>query len=254
VHDALAKARPNRVIAAWGKRRGDYVFATDPRTGQPYIRTTFDYDGSAGACTGHDGPTGPLSIGSLATVMRSNAEEMEMRFPWRLLKWEAVTDLMGAGRWRGGGGIDWRAVNEGSDGRMATGSSDGDMTPGPGVQGGCPSPSSRTFLVRDGEPIRVKPHRMVEIKTGDVLAKISGGGGGVGLPTDRPPELVALDVKNEMVSVEAAAKIYGVAVDPVTFAVDAPATGRLRARPPSTWDVAIDEQALAVELVPHKAG
>jgi N-methylhydantoinase B len=95
---------------------------------------------------------------------------------------------------------------------------------------------------------------MVEIKTGDVLAKISGGGGGVGLPTDRPPELVALDVKNEMVSVEAAAKIYGVAVDPVTFAVDAPATGRLRARPPSTWDVAIDEQALAVELVPHKAG
>ena len=50
-------------MAAWGKRRGDYVFATDPRTGQPYIRTTFDYDGSAGATTGHDGPTGPLSIG-----------------------------------------------------------------------------------------------------------------------------------------------------------------------------------------------
>jgi len=254
IHDALAKARPARVMAAWGKRRGDYVSATDPRTGQPYVRTTFDYDGSAGACTGHDGPTGPLSIGSLATVMRSNAEEMEMRFPWRLLKWEAATDLMGAGRWRGGGGVDWRAVNEGSDGRMATGSSDGDMTPGPGVQGGCPSPSSRTFIVRDGKPIRVKPHRMVEIKTGDVLAKISGGGGGVGLPTDRPPALVALDVKNEMVSVEGAEKIYGVAVDPVTFAVDETATKRLRAQPPAAWDVVIDEQKLSVGLVPHKAG
>ena len=254
VHDALAKARPNRVIAAWGKRRGDYVSATDPRTGQPYIRTTFDYDGSAGACTGHDGPTGPLSIGSLATVMRSNAEEMEMRFPWRLLKWEAVTDLMGAGRWRGGGGIEWQALNEGTDGRMATGSSDGDMTPGSGVQGGYPSPVSRTFVVRDGCPIRVKPHRMMEIKTGDILVKISGGGGGVGYPFERPLGLVALDVKNEMVSVDAARKIYGVAIDPVTFVVDEPETQRLRSISPQTWDVAIDEQQLTVNLIPHKTG
>jgi N-methylhydantoinase B len=254
IHDALAKARPNRVIAAWGKRRGDYVFATDPRTGQPYIRTTFDYDGSAGACTGHDGPTGPLSIGSLATVMRSNAEEMEMRFPWRLLKWEAVTDLMGAGRWRGGGGIEWQALNEGSDGRMATGSSDGDMTPGSGVQGGHPSPISRTFVVRDGEPMRVKPHRMVEIKTGDILAKISGGGGGVGNPFERPTASVAMDVKNEMVSVEAARKLYGVAVDPTTFVVDEAETARLRAGTPSKWDVVIDEKALKVGLVRHEGG
>jgi len=254
VHDALAKARPNRVIAAWGKRRGDYVSATDPRTGQPYIRTTFDYDGSAGACTGHDGPTGPLSIGSLATVMRSNAEEMEMRFPWRLLKWEAVTDLMGAGRWRGGGGIEWQALNEGTDGRMATGSSDGDMTPGSGVQGGYPSPVSRTFVVRDGCPIRVKPHRMMEIKTGDILVKISGGGGGVGYPFERPLGLVALDVKNEMISVDAARKIYGVAIDPVTFVVDESETQRLRSISPQTWDVAIDEQQLTVNLIPHKTG
>ena len=94
----------------------------------------------------------------------------------------------------------------------------------------------------------------VEIKTGDVLAKISGGGGGVGLPTDRPPEFVALDVKNEMISVEAASKIYGVAVDPVTFAVDQAQTKRLRSGSQSDWDVVIDEQTLAVGLAPHKAG
>jgi N-methylhydantoinase B len=254
VHDALSKARPNRAMAAWGKRRGDYVSSVDPRSGQPYVRTTFDYDGSAGAVTGHDGPTGPLSIGSLATVMRSNAEEMEIRFPWRLLKWEAATDLMGAGRWRGGGGVDWRAVNEGTDGRMATGSSDGDMTPGDGIQGGYPSPYSRTFLVRDGEPIRVKPHRMVDIKKGDIVVKISGGGGGVGLPTDRPVEQVALDVKNEMVSVDAARKIYRVAVDPVSFEVNAAETQRLRSRSADPWEVAINEDKLTVEIVPSQAG
>jgi N-methylhydantoinase B len=254
VGQALSKARPDRAMASWGKRRGDYVSSVDPRSGQPYVRTTFDYDGSAGAVTGHDGPTGPLSIGSLATVMRSNAEEMEIRFPWRLLKWEAATDLMGAGRWRGGGGVDWRALNVGADGRMATGSSDGDSTPGPGAQGGGGSPCSRTFLLREGEPIRVKPHRMVEIKKGDIVAKISGGGGGVGMPFDRPAELVALDVRDGMVSVEAARKIYGVAVDPASFAVDEEETRRLRSQPPTDWEVVINEKTLAVELVPVRAG
>lgn len=254
VGEALSKARPNRAMAAWGKRRGDYVSSVDPRSGQPYVRTTFDYDGSAGAVTGHDGPTGPLSIGSLATVMRSNAEEMEIRFPWRIVKWEVAPDLMGAGRWRGGGGIDWRAINEGTDGRMATGSSDGDSTPGAGAQGGYPSPCSRTFIVRDGKVIRVKPHRMVEIKKGDQVVKISGGGGGVGNPTDRPAELVSLDVKNGMITVDGARKIYGVAIDPVSFAVDEKETRRLRAQAAKEWEVVINEEALSTEIVPATSG
>jgi N-methylhydantoinase B len=251
---ALSRARPNRAMAAWGKRRGDYLSAVDPRNGQPYVRTTFDYDGSAGAVTGHDGPTGPVSIGSIGTVMRGNAEEMEIRFPWRLLKWEVATDLMGAGRWRGGGGVEWRSINEGSDGRMATGSSDGDVTRADGVQGGQPPHLSRTFLLREGATIRVKPHRIVDIRKGDVVVKISSGGGGVGLPTDRPAELVALDVKNEMVSVEGARKIYGVAVDPVSFAVDGAETKRLRSLPQSQWDVTINEENLSIEIVPAQAG
>ncbi|OFZ98705.1 MAG: hypothetical protein A3H35_08130 [Betaproteobacteria bacterium RIFCSPLOWO2_02_FULL_62_17] len=253
VGQALSKARPSRSMAGWGKHRGCYVSSVDPRNGQPYVRTTFDYDGSAGAVTGHDGGTGPLSIGSLSTVRRGNAEEMEIRYPWRLLKWEAATDLMGAGRWRGGGGVEWRAVNMGTDGRMATGSSDGDTTQPPGAHGGYPSPCSRTFLLRDGEPIRVKTHRMVEIKKGDVLVKISGGGGGVGLPTERPAELVAVDVKNGMVSVGAARNLYGVAVDPANFGVDAEETRRLRAQAQSQWDVVIDEKTLAISVVPIQA-
>ena len=104
-------------------------------------------------------------------------------------------------------------------------------------------------MIRDGKPLRVKPHRMVEIRKGDTVVKISGGGGGVGEPREREPALVALDVKNEMVSVEAARKIYGVAVDPATFAVDEAETRRLRTQPPQHWEVAIDEERLAVQIV-----
>jgi N-methylhydantoinase B len=57
------------------------------------------------------------------------------------------------------------------------------------------------------------------------------GGGGFGDPRERNPELVARDVEQGMVSIEAAARDYGVIVDPVSFNVDAQATARLRKTP-----------------------
>jgi N-methylhydantoinase B len=61
---------------------------------------------------------------------------------------------------------------------------------------------------------------MAEVKRGDVLVKLSPGGAGVGDPWERPPELVAMDVKNEKVSVEAARLIYGVVVDAASLKLD----------------------------------
>src|SRR5262245_8395068 len=250
VTEALARARPERAMAAWAKHRGDYTFAADPRMGgRPYVRTTFDYDGSAGAVWGHDGPTGPTAMGTLASVIRGNIEEAEIRFPWRMLKLEVVPDFMGAGRWRGGGGVDWRAVNEGTDGRMATGSSDGDEMLGKGVLGGHPTPPCRTFLLRGGERIRVKPHRMQELRTGDVLVKLSSGGAGVGDPRERDVAAVIEDVRSEVVTVEAARAFYGVALDPDTLEVDDELTEKLRSVPPTEEvKVVIDEEQLTVRL------
>lgn len=248
VTEALSKARPERAMAAWGKHRGDYTSGTDPRSGGPYVRTTFDYDGSAGAVAGYDGATGPTSFGCLGSVMRGNVEEAEVRFPWKVVQLEVVTDFMGAGRWRGGGGVDWRAVNLGGPARMATGSSDGDEMVPAGVLGGCDVPRSRTFIDRDGELIRVKPHRMQPLEDGDVLIKLSSGGAGVGPPTERDPLAVRADVIDELVSVEAAERIYGVALDPETLAVDEERTAALRAQPPQQVPIVIDERSLTVRL------
>jgi N-methylhydantoinase B len=66
------------------------------------------------------------------------------------------------------------------------------------------------------------------LATGDVLVNDTGGGGGFGDPFTREPERVARDVRNGFVSVTCAAADYGVAVDPVTFEVDAARTARLR--------------------------
>lgn len=249
VTQALAKAQPKHALAAWNKHRGDYSSGVDPRSNRPYVRTTFDYDGSAGAVYGYDGATGPTTMG--ASVVRGNVEEAEVRYPWRMEKLEIVPDFMGAGRWRGGGGIDWRAVNEGSDGHMATGSSDGDEMLGKGVLGGDPSPQCRTYLQRNGELTRVKPHRMALFKTGDTLIKLSAGGAGVGSPREREVSAVVRDVSNGLVTLEAARLIYGVAIDPGTLKVDEAETARLRAQVPyPEHEIVVNSEKLGVEIRP----
>src|SRR3712207_9082885 len=103
---------------------------------------------------------------------------------------------------------------------MATGSSDGDEMVPKGVLGGCDAPPSRTFVQRDGELVRVKPHRMQPLEEGDVVIKLSSGGGGVGVPAERDPEAVRRYVLDELVSVEAAEAVYGVVLQPETTEAD----------------------------------
>jgi N-methylhydantoinase B len=230
VMEALSKAVPERSLAAWGKHRGDYAFAVDPRTGEKYLRTMFDYDGSCGAVWGYDGYVAVSTLCTLGALNRGTVEEHETRLPWRVLKWELATDHTGDGRWRGGPGMHWEAVNEGSDGQMATGSSDGDVVEGFGIHGGHPSPVSRTYLKRGDEMIRVRPHRLVAMKHGDVLIKHSSGGGGVGPPWERDPEAVRDDVRNGIVSDRVAREVYGVVLEGEPLAVDIAGTTALRAR------------------------
>src|SRR3989304_10443669 len=101
----MSKAMPERALACWGMRHGHYIFGQDPRTNEKYVVTTFDMDGGTGAVWGFDGHDGPCSMGSLGEVLKGNAEELEMRFPWRMLCWEFAADTCGAGQWRGGAGV-----------------------------------------------------------------------------------------------------------------------------------------------------
>ena len=69
---------------------------------------------------------------------------------------------------------------------------------------------------------------MVEVKEGDIIIKQSSGGGGVGDPAERDPEMVLEDVINELVSVEAAREVYKVAIDLESRTIDEEETSKLR--------------------------
>ena len=62
-----------------------------------------------------------------------------------------------------------------------------------------------------------------------MLVKHSAGGAGVGDPVGRDPEAVRDDVKNELVTLEAARDVYKVVLDPTTFEIDEDKTSELRA-------------------------
>jgi N-methylhydantoinase B len=111
---------------------------------------------------------------------------------------------------------------------MATGSSDGDQTQPPGAAGGEPGPLCKAYLKRGDEEIIVKPHRMYQIRTGDIFVKISGGGAGVGNPLERDPERIQNDVRRGLISLEFARKVYRVVLDPQTLEIDHAETNRLR--------------------------
>ena len=225
---ALSQAMPHKAIASWGRHQGHYIFGTDPRSGERYVETTFDSDGGAGAVWGYDGFEGAAAFPTLGSVQRSEIEEVEIRFPWRIRRYGFIPDMSGAGKWRGACGMHWEALNLGSDGGMATGSSDGHQTQPPGAAGGAPGPLCKAFLKRGDEQMVVKPHRMYKIGAGDVLVKISGGGAGVGNPLEREPEKVLEDVINEFISLQVARDIYGVAIRAENLEIDWEETRKLR--------------------------
>lgn len=227
---ALSQANEQRAIGAWGRRRGHYISGTDPRTGERYVQTTTDADGGGGAVTGYDGFEGVAGFSGLGSILRGSIEEVEIRFPWRHTKFQFATDMSGAGRWRGGAGMEWEVENVGSEASVATGSSDGDTTHPPGAAGGEDGPLSTMYVIANGERTQLKTHRMHFIKPGEVLGKVSGGGAGIGDPQERDPAAVLEDVIGGYVSAGAARDVYGVAIDETTMTVDAAGTAALRGK------------------------
>ncbi len=226
---AMSEAQPNRAAAGWGRRYGQYIYGIDPRTSGLYVFPGYHAEGGAGAVAGFDGYQGSASIGTLGEISRPNTEDVEIRYPWRVMSRQFRTDSSGAGKWRGGPGFHWEAVNLGGEAGMHTGAGQGETTFSHGAVGGKSTPPNRCYIVRNGEKIRAQVHRLHQLRGGDHVVKDTGGGGGVGRPEERDPQAVWDDIYiNEFVTVEAARDVYKVVIDPETRQIDWHQTQALR--------------------------
>lgn len=227
----LSQALPQHAIAPYGKAVHLMFIGKDPRTDEMYVYISFCPGGGAGAVTNYDGYQCCTDMGALGVVAKADAEEEMVRFPWRVTKYEFLTDSAGAGKWRGALGIWWEGINGSGDCTSTMGPCDGWYTQGQGQQGGHPTPLNRCHIIRGNERIDItQPHLLQDIKAGDTFVCKSGGGAGIGLPEERDPEAVRIDVKNELVSIGAARDIYKVVLKPDTLEIDYGATQELRTK------------------------
>jgi N-methylhydantoinase B len=98
--------------------------------------------------------------------------------------------------------------------------------PAPGLEGGRPGAPGEFQLV-DGTPLN--PKQTVSLAPDQLLVIGLPGGGGMGDPHERDPELVRQDVLDGLVSLEQARDAYGVALT-ADGAVDPLETAGLRDR------------------------
>jgi N-methylhydantoinase B len=231
VFKALAPAIPDRVIAG---HHADLLVAQfhgiNPRTSEFFIGNFGPLGGGWGAKRGEDGVSGTVCINDGDTHNSPN-EQVEAKFPIVVERYALVPDSGGAGRHRGGLGVE-RVVRARSHITVNTQIERAHCRPW-GLDGGGDGEGNSVALRLGGTWKTDFPNAKVlvaQVKEGDAFRLRSGGGGGYGSPLARPVDDVRNDVRQGYVSVEDAAALYGAVIDPESFAVDEGATECLRAR------------------------
>jgi N-methylhydantoinase B len=170
----------------------------------------------------------PSALGSL---ILSEAEDAECRFPILNVSREMTTDGGGAGQWRGApGSLNVKQVLGPTTAMAWMVSADHPLR---GMCGGDDAiPYSNHFEVGSENERKIEHTAQAMLPAGAVIAYQHGGGAGFGRPLERDPEAVKEDVLDEYVSLEAARDKYGVvltgSLEEYDLAVDTEATARLR--------------------------
>jgi N-methylhydantoinase B/oxoprolinase/acetone carboxylase alpha subunit len=181
--------------------------------------------GSWGARPHADG----LDVTALACSTGSSvpAEIVELEHPVRLEYCSYVNDTCGSGRYRGGMAVmrEYRLLAD--EASLQYRSERRKFRPY-GLQGGSPGTASIVVWNPDGDAKLLPEKSDFRMRNGDVIRFCQASGGGYGDPLTRDVAQVCRDVRDEIVSLEAARATYGVIIDEETGEVDMTATTELR--------------------------
>ncbi|MBT9383095.1 hydantoinase B/oxoprolinase family protein [Pseudooceanicola sp. CBS1P-1] len=212
VFAALAPALPARVTAAPAGTSGNFALGGhDPETDADYVMYQLS-GGGYGGNADHDGLANGCS--TIGISKAPPVEIMEARFPVLYLHYALHEGSGGAGRHRGGFGLDYAlqlrrgaarasfVMDHGRDGPLgALGGRDG---------------APNQVRVRRGDTVHIPDHLSKEqdipLAPGDIVHVRTPGGGGYGDPLARPPEAVAEDVRLGRYSTDEARHLFGVAL------------------------------------------
>jgi N-methylhydantoinase B len=220
---------PDRVPAGHHGLLGGAVvfFGNHPKTGRRFVVQSIE-GGGWGGRPFEDGESATVSV-CQGDVRNGSIEGIELKCPVLVEGRSLRQDSCGAGKFRGGLGIDMRVRNL-VEGRWNFEHAQRLKCPPWGLWNGAPGQSGG-YLLRlphenDFKPM-VGSHIAVPVDAEAIVR--TGGGGGWGDPLDRDPERVRADVVEELVSLDAARDQYGVVLTG-DLSVDLPETNSLRER------------------------
>lgn len=204
---ALVALAPDRVMAC---SQGTSAIVTlggvDYRNGERYVSYE-TIKGGFGARPTKDGITGVAS--GISNTMNTPIEILEMSFPVRIERYAIVPDSGGAGRHRGGCGVDrvWKSLGGPVQASVCC---ERTKSPPFGLCGGRPGGLARVSVVApDGTDRELNSKATFIVPAGGEIWLRAPGSGGFGPAAERDRGRVRDDVVNGYVSTESALADYG---------------------------------------------
>ncbi|MEN9726658.1 MAG: hypothetical protein RL434_1024, partial [Pseudomonadota bacterium] len=236
IWQALAKACPDKATGSTSADCNWFVSSVVDPQGVSDVFSDLPA-GGWGATPFNDGMN--VTEDPLGNCMNMPAETAELLFPIAYEAFELRKDSAGPGKHRGGLGAVFK-VRYLAEGQLSMETAR-TLEGSPGVAGGQHSAVQRqTKIFGDGrqqviggldeQGVWKSPLLCAyPFSYGETFMFESTGGGGYGNPRERDAKQVLEDVLDEYISLEAAAKVYGVVIDPATMQIDEAATRKARA-------------------------
>ena len=203
---ALAPVIPDRVTAGWNNLLASLTTGLDEDKGEDYVDIGFmGLKGGSGAMNGTDGYDHIGMIDASGGILDQDYEMFEQQTPHLLKKHEYLTDSAGAGQWRGGLGVETKFIIGSEDTQLVT-FGDGDFEPAFGLFGGKEGTLNKIKLIYpDGQVVVPNNKDLITgVPRGTLYQQYAGGGGGYGDPLKRDRTILAREVRNGVISPEAA--------------------------------------------------
>lgn len=215
INKALAQAMPDKVLAGLPRGANIPQFAgSSGWDGKPWGVMLFNNRGGMGGASDVDG--WPLfgSHSSFGGLKIQSIEQMELLYPIEVEETEIEPDSMGLGYHIGGPGIRMSV-------RPALGAmdcitfGDGMRNPPHGMGGGTRGIGGGQYVenLDTGTRRFTSAAAVVEVAANERYVGVSSGGGGHGDPLLRDPEQVRRDVRDGLVTREAARRVFRVVLD-----------------------------------------
>lgn len=193
---ALAQAIPHKLFGAAAGTSGNLnLSGVDPESGREYVMYYFSGGGYGGWWSG-DGITNGCS--TIGICKSQPVEIMEQRYPIRFEHYNLREDSGGAGKHRGGFGVNYRIRLLRGTAKVSFLMDHGKFGP-PGILGGEPGATNQIVISRDGKeftPEHISKADDIALRAGDWIEVSTPGGGGYGTPSERSDADIASDRHN----------------------------------------------------------